>query len=96
MLYTIARKTHSVDRLSTPQQQDYAQAWSANANGAAYVNGRRSARSTVASWVRRRLPPPVERWGRMHFTPGPEAQPDCFRRLTDDEIVRGRFQITGQ
>jgi hypothetical protein len=32
----------------------------------------------------------------LHFTPGPEAQPDCFRRISDDEIVLGRFQFARQ
>jgi hypothetical protein len=96
LLCTIARKTHGVAHLSIPQQQDYEQSWRARANEAAYVSPPRSLRSSLTGWARKTLPPAMERWARLHFTPGPEAQPDCFRRISDDEIVLGRFQFARQ
>jgi hypothetical protein len=91
MLYTIARKVANVEHIGTPQQEDYAQAWRRRRSDPAYVAAPGSSGSAVRSLVRNNLPPAFERFLRGHYVRGPEAQPDCYRRISEHEIVAGRF-----
>ena len=90
-LGTIARKVTSSPIFSTPpQQSSYAAGWQTTNSAIAYPQ-RAGLRSSFARVMKKHFPAGVERFVRALYSPGFEAQPECFRRLNDDQLVLGEF-----
>ena len=97
IMCTIARRIARVPVLqTTPQQTDHAAGWKKTdvASGGVY-RPRTEWRRGVARVVHRYVPQPVERFLPATYSPGLEAQPDCFRRLDVRQLVQGGIPRMG-
>jgi SAM-dependent methyltransferase len=93
----IARRSERVPILQTaPQQTDYAAGWqqTGEKSGGVYKRDRPGWRTRMVGLVRQYLPEQAERFVRLAYTPGLEAQPECFRRLHIQQLVRGDLSMS--
>ncbi len=88
---TIARREKIVPLFAEPPaQSDYASAWRAGQSALAY-HSRTGLALAAARSALRYIPASSERLIRTWYIRGFRSQPDCFRPIQPDQILRGQF-----
>jgi hypothetical protein len=92
-LCTIARRVGCVPILrDLPQQSDYSAAWhKPEVSSGGLYRRTEGWRSRFARLTDKYVPDRMERFLRTVYTTPLEAQPDCYQRLTANQVVRGKF-----
>jgi hypothetical protein len=93
-IWTLAKKIAQQPLFSSvPQQSDYLKSWRAHeGEAAAHGTGFQAPRRwhALKETLRRNIPAGMEKLVRTLYTPGFSRQPDCYRPVDQDKLMRGQ------